>query len=69
MISTTMRGTCAQERYLGGPSCPKCGGLIIAPETSELMSDEQIRHTWSCDECGYKFQTLIRFPAVAHASR
>jgi hypothetical protein len=69
MISTTMRVTYAQERYLGGLSCPKCGGLIIAPEASEFISDEQIRHAWSCDECDYEFQTLIRFPAIAHASR
>jgi hypothetical protein len=61
MISTTMRVTYAQERYLGGLSCLKCGGLIIAPEASEFMSDEQIRHAWSCDECDHEFQTLIRF--------
>jgi hypothetical protein len=48
------------ERRLGRPSCPKCGVLILAPETSAYMSDGRVRHTWLCDECDYDFRTVVR---------
>ena len=52
------------ERYLGRPSCPKYSELIMAPESSRYMADRGIRHTWSCDECVYEFETLIEFNAT-----
>jgi len=48
------------ERYLGRPSCPKCGELLMAPEHSECLSRNDIRHFWMCDKCDYGFETLIR---------
>jgi len=47
------------ERYLGRPSCPKCGDLLMAPESSEYTRVGGIRHMWSCDRCDYDFETLI----------
>jgi DNA-directed RNA polymerase subunit M/transcription elongation factor TFIIS len=58
----------AQKQYLGGSSCPKCGSLIIAAEASQFMGDKQIRHKWSCDECGYEFHTLISLSAETQSS-
>jgi predicted RNA-binding Zn-ribbon protein involved in translation (DUF1610 family) len=58
----------AREGYLGGPPCPKCGSLIIAAEASEFMSNEQIHHKWSCDECGYEFHTLVGLSAGIKSS-
>jgi ribosomal protein S27AE len=58
------------ERYLGRPSCPKCGGSMMAPEHSEWR-DEAIRHFWICDGCDYKFESLMTFGvagAVGHLS-
>jgi primosomal protein N' len=52
------------ERYFGRPSCPKCGDLMIAPESSEYLSGHNIRHIWLCDECDYQCETLIRFNAA-----
>jgi hypothetical protein len=49
------------ERYFGRPSCPKCGELLMAPEYSECLNRNDIRHGWICDKCDYGFQTLIRF--------
>jgi hypothetical protein len=49
------------ERYFGRPSCPKCGELMMAPESSEYVGGHDIRHSWMCDECAYPFNTLIRF--------
>jgi ribosomal protein S27AE len=53
----------AHERYLGRPSCPKCGVLIMAPESSRYAKGGAIRHMWSCDGCVYEFETLIDFSA------
>ena len=53
------------ERYFGRPSCPKCGELVIAPESSECLSGHDIRHSWVCDGCDYRFKTLIRFNAAS----
>ena len=49
------------ERYFGRPSCPKCGELLMAPEYSECLSHNDIRHFWMCCRCDYGFETLIRF--------
>jgi hypothetical protein len=51
------------ERYLGRPSCPKCGELLMAPEYSECLDRNDVRHVWMCDKCDYGFETLIRFTA------
>jgi RNase P subunit RPR2 len=53
----------AHERYFGRPSCPKCGELIMAPNSSEYRSGSDIRHIWACDGCDYRFETSIRFNA------
>src|SRR5262249_46517116 len=34
------------KRYLGRPSCPKCGELLMAPEHSKCLSRNDIRHFW-----------------------
>ena len=62
-FSLTMPMKYAHERTLGRPSCPKCGVLMVVPESSEYVSEDQIRHAWSCDDCSYDFDTLVRLPA------
>ena len=54
------------ERYLGRPSCPRCGQLLMAPERpefSECFSGVQIRHFWLCDGCDNRFDTVLKFDA------
>jgi hypothetical protein len=29
------------ERYLGQPSCPNCGKIVMAPEHPECLSDDE----------------------------
>jgi hypothetical protein len=53
------------ERYLGRPCCPKCGELLIAPESSKYLSGDDIRHSWLCEECEFPFETAISLNAVA----
>ncbi len=48
-------------------SCPQCSQWLLAPTWSEYLSERCVRHTWSCDACGYEFETAVFFPAVAAA--
>lgn len=42
--------------------CAQCGDTMFAPEWSEYLDARHIRHLWSCDTCGYRFETLVRYP-------
>jgi hypothetical protein len=42
-----------------GDQCAQCRADIIAPEWSEHLSDDCIRHVWSCDACGYQFEDTV----------
>jgi len=39
--------------------CAQCWADIIAPEWSEHLSDSCIRHVWSCEACGYRFEDTV----------
>jgi hypothetical protein len=39
--------------------CAECGDVVIAPEQSEHVSERYIRHLWSCEACGYEFETAV----------
>lgn len=47
------------RRYLGIPSCPRCGDFVVCPEASEFLSEGMIRHSWACDSCGTEFKTTV----------
>ena len=45
--------------------CAQCGETLFAPEWSEYLDDRHIRHLWSCDACGYEFESEVRYPSPA----
>jgi ribosomal protein L37AE/L43A len=49
--------------------CAQCGATIIAPEWSEYLSERRVRHTWSCETCGYQFESSVYFPASEPAPK
>ena len=53
-----------------GRSSParNAGDTLFAPEWSEYFDDRRIRHLWSCDGCGYEFETEVCYPAPAAAA-
>jgi hypothetical protein len=67
-LRVTVPTSYIHERYLGRPSCPKCGELLMAPEYSECLSRNDVRHAWVCDKCDYGFQTLINLSDYELAS-
>jgi C4-type Zn-finger protein len=42
-----------------GNHCAQCRADIIAPEWSEHLSDDCVRHVWSCEACGYRFDDTV----------
>jgi ribosomal protein L37AE/L43A len=59
------------DRVLGvsGPTgkplhlCPNCGAFIIAATWVERVSERCIRNVWSCEGCGYEFETSAYYGA------
>ena len=39
--------------------CAQCGDTLFAPEWSEHVNERCVRHFWSCDACGYQFETSV----------
>jgi len=48
--------------------CPQCSSWLLAPDWSEHLSERCVRHTWSCEACGYEFETAVFFPALEQAA-
>jgi hypothetical protein len=41
--------------------CPKCAAYVVAATWSERVSDRCVRNVWSCDVCGFEFETAATF--------
>jgi len=48
--------------------CPQCSGWLLAPDWSEHINERSVRHNWSCDACGYGFETTVIFAAPQRAA-
>jgi len=45
--------------------CAQCGDLLFAPVWSEFVKERCVRHLWSCDACGYAYETTVYFSPQA----
>ena len=45
-------------------NCPQCQAWLLAPTWSEHLNERCVRHTWSCDACGYEFETAVFFSCL-----
>ena len=52
-------------RSLFGIDCVQCGNELIAPENTEYVDHQLIRHLWHCPKCRARFETFPRFPPDA----
>lgn len=68
MALHTEAATRARLVTYGKNACAQCGEWLLAPNWSEFLSERCVRHTWSCDACGYEFETAVIFPPVAAAA-
>ena len=37
---------------------------LFAPEWSETVNENRVKHVWSCDACGYNFETTVYYPTA-----
>ena len=37
--------------------CPNCGAYVIGAIWAERVSERCVRNVWSCEGCGYEFET------------
>jgi uncharacterized protein with PIN domain len=54
--------TAATERPRQFARCAQCGSTLVVPEWSERLGERCVRYLWSCDACGYGFETSVYFP-------
>jgi hypothetical protein len=55
----------SNPRSLFGINCFQCGNELIAPERTEYLDDQVIRHLWHCPKCHGRFESFPRFPPDA----
>ena len=42
-----------------GLVCTECDDLVIAPDCSEYVGEREVRHFWSCENCGHKIHMKV----------
>jgi hypothetical protein len=50
---------------LFGIYCVRCGNELLAPENTEYVDHQLIRHLWHCPKCHARFESFPRFPPDA----
>jgi transcription elongation factor Elf1 len=39
-----------------GMACTECNDLLVAPKWSAYVSKHEVRHFWSCENCGHEIE-------------
>ena len=42
-----------------GMACTECNNLLVAPKSSAYVSNHEVRHVWSCENCGREVELAI----------
>jgi uncharacterized protein with PIN domain len=42
-----------------GNTCAQCGDTLLAPDRSEHVNERYVHHLWTCERCGYQFETIV----------
>jgi hypothetical protein len=65
MLTTGM-----DNRARPGMVCSECNYLLVAPKSSAYVSKHEVRHVWSCENCGHEIEMAVtlRFDAMSRAS-
>ena len=42
-----------------GMTCTECNELVNAPKSSAHVSNHEVRHFWSCDNCGHEIELAV----------
>jgi transcription elongation factor Elf1 len=52
---TTGMDNCARP----GMACSECNDLLVAPTSSAYVSSHEVRHVWSCENCGHEIEMAV----------
>ena len=54
-----------------GMACTECSDLLVAPRWSAYVSKHEVRHFWSCDNCGHEIEIAVnlRIDAASQPSK
>ena len=65
MLTTGM-----DNRARSGMACSECNDLLVAPKSSAYVSNHEVRHVWSCENCGHEIAMAVtlRFDAMSAQS-
>jgi hypothetical protein len=42
-----------------GMACTECSDLVVAPRWSAYVSKHEVRHFWSCENCGHEVEMTV----------
>src|SRR5262249_3115547 len=42
-----------------GMACTECNDLVVAPKWSAYASKREVRHIWSCENCGHEIEMTV----------
>jgi transcription elongation factor Elf1 len=51
-----------------GMACTECNDLLVAPKWSAYVSKREVRHIWSCENCGHEIEMTVN-PRISAASK
>ncbi len=54
MLTTGM-----DNRARSGMACSECNDLLVAPKSSAYVSNHEVRHVWSCENCGHEIEMAV----------
>ena len=63
-MATTESDNCSPY----GMACPECDDLLVAPRRSAYVSKHEVRHFWSCENCGHEVEMTVN-PRIDAASK
>jgi hypothetical protein len=52
-----------------GMACSECNDLLIAPKSSAYVSNHEVRHVWSCENCGHEIEMAVSFDTTSAYNR
>ena len=66
-----MATTGMDNRARPGMACSECNDLLVAPKWSAYVSNHEVRHVWSCENCGHEIEMAdnLRFDITSAQSK
>jgi hypothetical protein len=49
-----------------GMACTECNDLLVAPKWSAYVSKHEVRHFWSCENCGHEIEMTVNPHITPH---